>query len=155
MTCNNDSNNEKVKEKRRIYYNKNKYHICNKTLNYYCFKSMEKIRSLCLDTVNDYVNNYPFEKYAEGYIKRELSIRKIHHSQGIYADCYDAGMLAYLYSIHRCAAMRYDHTEFYIKKMIRVYTNCAIFVYNESRNLCKTNGFREIKLDMDTSVSRY
>ena len=133
----------------------NKYRICNSVLNCYCIKSIQKIRDECPGVVGDYINRYPFEKYVERYIKREFFINKIYPAQGRYADCYDAGMFAYLYSIHRCAATRYNHTEPYIKKMIRIYIICAIVVYDETKNLCRKNGFREIPLNAETSVYRY
>ena len=154
-TSEKSSASEEIRGKRRKYYEDNKYRICNHTLNCYCTKSIEQIRGVCLDTVNDYINRYPFEDYAERYINRELYLRKIYPSQSRYADCYDAGMLAYLYSIHRCAAMQYNHTAPYIKKMIRIYIICAIVVYDETNNLCRVNGLREIRLDADTSANRY
>ena len=149
------SSKETIREKRRRYYKDNRYRICNYSLNCYCPKAIKKIRDSCLDAVNDYMDRYSFEEYAERDIKKELSKNKISSSQSVYDDCYDAGMLAYLYSIHRCAAMQYNHTEAYIKKMIRVYVICALVLYNETKNLCRTNGFREIRLDADASVNRY
>jgi len=143
-----------IAEKRRTYYEKNKYRICKNTLDNYCYKAIERIRIICPDLVNYYLKIYPFEKYAELPIKRELRKRGIYPSQDLHDDCYDAGMLAYLYSIHRCAVMNYKHTEAYIKKMICIYITCAIIIYYETRNLCQVNGFREIKLDVEY-LSRY
>jgi len=146
---------EKIREKRRKYYEDNKYRLCNYTLNCYCIRAIEKIRGSYRDAVDEYINRYPFEIYAESSIRKELSKHKIYPSQARHADCYDAGMLAYLYSIHRCAAMKYNHSEYYIKKMIRIYVICAIVVYEETKNLCRINGFFEIRLNADTSVNRY
>jgi len=139
----------KIKEKRREYYEKNRYRICNHTLNSYCLKAMEKIRVSHPEAVDSYIQQYPFEEYAEKYIRRVLYIHKISRSHGMHDDCYDAGMMAYLYSIHRCACMQYTHTQAYIKKMIRIYVVCAIVIYHESRNICRTNGFSEIRLDKE------
>jgi len=143
------------KEKRRKYYEDNKYDICNKTLNKYCVKKIEEVRNLYIDRVNDYIGRYPFEKYADCYIKRELYKYKIFSMHDRYADCYDAGMMAYLYSVHRCAEMLYSHTEAYIKKLIRIYIVCALVIYDDTKNLCHTNGFREIRLDTDAHFDRY
>jgi hypothetical protein len=140
-------NRERLLERKRKHYQENRYSLCYKTLNLYCFKSMERIQHSYSDRVDKYINDYPFEKYAERQIKRELGKHQIYSSHGMYSDCYDAGMLAYLYSIHRCAAMRYDYAASYIIKMIRIYIICAIVIYYESRNLCKLNGFREIPLN--------
>jgi len=88
-----------TKEKRRKYYEDNKYDICNNTLNKYCVKKIEEIRNLHTDRVNDYIERYPFEKCADLYIKSELYKHKVFSMHDRYADCYDAGMMAYLYNI--------------------------------------------------------
>ena len=101
------------------------------------------------------MKNYPFEEYGEIFIIRALRRYGIYPAHGMYADCYDAGMLAYLYSIHRCAFMGYTYTEPYIKKMVRIYIICAIAVYKETKNLCRVNGFTEIRLDADYFSDRF
>ena len=92
---------------------------------------------------------------TDKYIKRELFLRKILPSHGHYDDCYSAGMTAWLYSVHRCAAMRYNHTVAYIRKMIKIYITCALVIYHDAKNLCRVNGFREIRLNADTSANKY
>jgi len=124
---------EEERQRRRKYYEENKYKICHNTINRYCFKSMEKIQDLFPERVNEYTNRFPFEEYAERYIKSELYKHEIFSVQDRYADCFDAGMLAYLYSIHRCAAMQYNHTAAYIKKMIRIYVICAVVIYQDTK----------------------
>ena len=148
-------NRDKILEKKKKYYEANKYKICHNTLNHYCFKSIERIKNICPERINDYISRYPFDEYAEQYIKRKLTLCKIYPKQARYADCYDAGMFAYLYSIHRCAFMNYNHTARYIKKMIRIYIICAIVLYDEERNLCKTNNFKEVRLDSEEYAGRY
>lgn len=145
----------KNREKQKAYIEKNKYRIYNYSLNCYTIKAIEQIRNLHADRVLDYMNRYPFEDYAEQYIKIKLRQQRVYPSQGRYDDCFDAGMLAYLYSIHRCAAMQYAHTEAYIKKLVGIYIIQALVVYDESKYLCKTNGFREIHLDADYSANRF
>ena len=142
-----ENNRAKIAQYRKNYYEKNKYTLCYNTINRDCFKSMEQIKQLCPNSVNKYMLRYPFEEHAERYIKRELYGNRIFSSRELYDDCYDAGMLAYLYSIHRCAFMNYEHTIAYIRKMIRIYIICAIVVYFDARNICKANGFREVRLD--------
>ena len=107
------------------------------------------------DRVDEYIARYPFEEYADSYIRKQLSIYKVYKSHSHYDDCFDAGMMAYLYSIHRCAEMSYSHVEPYIKKLIRIYIICAIVVHNDSKNLCKENNFSEVRLDSETSFDRY
>jgi hypothetical protein len=141
--------NDNHKEQRKSYYEKNRYTICYKTLNEGCFKSMERVRQLCPERILEYFERYPFEMYAEKQIKRQLYRNGINPSRDQYAECYDAGMLAYLYSIHRCAALNCDYVIPYVLKMIRIYVICALVVSNETRNLCRKNGFTEFRLDRD------
>ena len=51
--------------------------------------------------------------------------------------------------------MKYNRSEAYIKKMIRIYIICALVIYDESYNICKENGFKEVRLDVETSQYRY
>jgi hypothetical protein len=150
-----ETNRECLLAYNREYRENKKYALCYRTLNRYCFKSMEQIRCLCPDRVNYYMIRYPFEEYAERHIKKEIYKNGIYPSQAQYADCYDAGMLAYLYSIHRCAAMNCNYAVSYIRKMIRIYIICALVVYRDAKNLCRTNGFREIRLDADAAGRGY
>lgn len=143
------------KEKQRQYYEKNKFTLCIYTINIYPVNKIEKIRSLCPDKADEYISRYPFEGYAEGYIKKRLAIHKVFSSHSHHHDCYDAGVMAYLYSVHRCAEMSYDHVEPYIKKLIRIYIICALAIHNDTRNLCHANDFREIRLDADSSFGRF
>ena len=143
------------REKRKEYYQRNKYRLCHHKLNVYSFNTIEKIGKICTTTVNKYIERYPFEKYANAYIVKELYKYRINTSHDNYDDCYSAGMVAYLYSIHRCAYMKYSHTEAYIKKMIRIYIICALVIYDDTYNLCKENDFKEVRLDAETSQNRY
>jgi hypothetical protein len=145
----------RIRQKRREYYDKNKYTLCNNTINVYCIAKIEKVRSLYMDRVGEYINRYSFEEYADSYIRKQLSIYKINKSHSHYDDCYDAGMMAYLYSVHRCAEMSYSHVEPYIKKLIRIYIICAIVIHNDSKNLCKENNFSEVRLDSEASSDKY
>ena len=143
------------KEKKKQYFQDNKYTLCSKTLNHYCFKKIEAVKKLYAARVSDYLDRYPFDKYADKYIKIALCKKSIFPSQGRYADCYDAGMWAYMYGIHRCAEMSYKHPLAYIKKMIQIYVICAIIVYDDSKNLCDSNGFKKISIDLDPNDRRY
>lgn len=72
---------------------------------------------------------------------------RIFPAQAHYADCYDAGMLAYLYSVHRCAYMGYAHIEAYTAKMIRIYLICAKVAFYEANQLCRENQLYEVRLE--------
>ena len=105
-------NKERIRAKQDKYYEKNRYAICHKKLNRYCFDSMEKIKSLCPDRIDEYTKRYPFEEYADRYIKRTLYLCRIFPNQSRYADCYDAGMITYLYrftDVPQCGTVMLRH----------------------------------------------
>ena len=138
---------EQHKEKRRQYYEKNRYRLCDYSLNYYSPKAIGQIVSICPDTVNEYYSLYPFEEYGEPFIKKRLSGYRVFSHQARYQDCYDAGMLAYLFSIHRCAFLHVENVTAYINKMIRIYVICALVLCDDAKNLCRTNGLKEVRID--------
>ena len=148
-------NQERIRAKQREYYAENRYERCRHSLNSYCVESIRSIGDTCKERVNEYTQRYPFEIYADPYIERMLRKKRISPNNPRYDECYSAGMFAYLYSIHRCALMKYSHVESYIKKMIKVYFVCAIVIYNETNNLCKTHGFRHVQLDAEYAFNRY
>lgn len=135
------------RKEQRTYYQKNRYRLCQQKLEVYTVNSIRRIGVDCPDRVAQYMNIWPYEEWVEQLIRRQLSrwgIPKHHH---LYADCYDAGMLAYLYTIHRCALMGYRHVVPYLIKMIRVLTICALVVGRETENICQTNYLRPYRLD--------
>ena len=159
--------NERAAEYRRKYYGRDKdlrrrpddsdrnVKDCQRTLSQYSYKSIETIQAQFPEIVAQYLARYPFEPYGDSAIRRTLHRRSISPAREEYDDCYEAGMLAYLYSIHRCAAMGCDYTVPYICKIVRIYIVCALAVYHDARNLCRQNGFREIRLDTDAPGRRY
>ena len=143
------------KEYARRYYEKHKVDICKKVLNERASNSIETIQAKYPEAVERYLQLYPFDQYGERNIQNILYRNGLRPSQAAYADCYGNGMLAYLYSIHRCAAMGCHYVVPYIKKMIRIYMLCTLVVYNDSGNLCRANGFREVRLDGDETGRLY
>jgi len=118
-----------------------------KRIDEYCFRAMEKVQKECADKVVCLLERYPFEGFTVKQLRKQLWRFRIYPSQARYDDCYDAGMLAYLYSVHRCAYMGYSNVEGYITKMIRIFLICALVSFQDSKNLCIENGFREVRLD--------
>ena len=105
--------------------------------------------------LSEYYIRYPFEKYGEPYIIKQLNRYRITSCQAKYQDCYDAGMFAYLFSIHRCAYLGFEYVEAYIKKMIGIHVICALAIYDDAKNLCKLNGLKEVRMDADYHLDRY
>ena len=118
-----------------------------KVIGEYCYRAIERVKESCEKKVNHLYEKFPYDEFAEKRLYQLLNRERIYEGQGCYADCVSAGMLAYIYSIHRCAYMGYTNVEGYISKMLRIYILCAVVAYRDSENLCKENGFRQIRLD--------
>ena len=131
-------------EKSRKCYPKSHY---AKVIGEECYRAMEKVKGRREKEVNRLYEKYPYDGFAEKRLHQLLKHKHIYEGQGHYADCVSAGMLAYMYSIHRCADMGYTNVEGYIAKMLRIYIICAIVVYKDAENLCAENGFRQIRID--------
>ena len=118
-----------------------------KVIGEYCYRAIERVKGSCEKKVNHLYEKFPYDGFAEKKLHQLLNREHIYEGQGCYADCVSAGMLAYIYSIHRCAYMGYANVEGYISKMLRIYILCAAVVYRDSDNLCKENAFRQIRID--------
>lgn len=110
---------------------------------------MDRVKAVCPERIEQYLEQWPFETYADRRIKNQLRWWRIYPQHHLYDDCYDAGMLAYFYSIHRCAMMEYQHVHQYIAKMVRIFVICALNVGREAENLCRENDLRLCHMDHD------
>lgn len=133
----------------RTYYERNRYELCRRRLGEECFRAMERVKAVCPERIERYLKQWPFETYADRRIKSQLRWWRIYPQHHLYDDCYDAGMLAYFYSIHRCAMMEYQHVHQYIAKMVRIFVICALNVGREAENLCRENDLRLCHMDHD------
>lgn len=131
----------------RTYYERNRQELCRRRIGEECFRAMEKVRMVCPERIEWYLEQWPFDAYADRRIKSQLWWWHIYPQHYLYDDCYDAGMLAYLYSIHRCAMMEYQHVDQYIAKMVRIFVICALNIGRDAENLCRENGLRPYHLD--------
>lgn len=153
-----NSHEEQIRERRKKYYADNKerfhqyyvehrYEFCLERLEGSSVRSMELIQQQVPDKVSLLFDKWSFEMIAHKKILWQLQRSGIYPGNRLYDDCYDAGMLAYLYTIHRCALMDYQHVEAYLWKLIRIFINCAIVVgkrnYPTSYNdqwICTSSG---------------
>ena len=119
----------------------------DKVIGEYCNRAMERVSGQCEKKIKYLYEQFPYDSFAKKRLEQLLNREHIYDGQGCYADCVSAGMLAYMYSIHRCAYMDYNNVEGYIAKMLRIYILCAIVAYKDAENLCKENGFRQIRID--------
>ncbi len=141
---------------RHQYYMENRLEICRRLLTEYAYRSIERIKALIPERVEAYLRAYPFEECGDRLIRAVLFRHfQLRSRQAEYEDCYEAGMLAYLYSIHRCAVLECSYTVPYIRKMVRIYVNCALVVYHDTRELCRKNQLSEVRLDADPTGRRY
>lgn len=131
------------------YYERNRYELCRRRIGEECFRAMERVKAVCPERIERYLERWPFDAYADRRIRSQLRWWRIHPQHHLYDDCYDAGMLAYLYSIHRCAMMEYQHVNRYIAKLVRVFVICALNTGRETENLCRKNDLRQCCLDHD------
>lgn len=131
----------------RTYYERHRQEICRRRIGEECFRAMEKVKKECPERIERYLEQWPFDAYADRRIRSQLWWWRIDPQHHLYDDCYDAGMLAYLYSIHRCAMMEYQHVNQYIAKMVRIFVICALNIGREAENLCRENNLRLCHLD--------
>lgn len=120
---------------------------CYLTLNRDVFTAMARDRTASGSRVDAYLKKYPFEQVAARAIRVKIAGFGISRGKGEYDDCYDAGMLAYLYTMHRCAALNCDYVIPYLLKMIRIYIRCALVIYRDSHNICRVNNLKECNID--------
>ncbi|MBC8589655.1 hypothetical protein [Wansuia hejianensis] len=146
---------DEIKEKRKQYYQKNRIEICKKTIGIYCDRSIEKIQKVYSREVKALYEKYPFEEYGDRLIKTILLQYGIREGKYECAECYEAGVMAYVYSMNRFAVIECIYIKAYIKKIINIYIKCALVICNESRNICKENGFRHIELDQIDNINKY
>lgn len=138
---------EYFRQMNQRYRQQHRVSISQKTIGEYCYHTIEQIQQKCPNKVERLLKQYPFEGFASRCLRRQLRYFHIYPSQARYDDCYDAGMMAYLYTIHRCAYMGYSYVEAYMAKLIRIYLICAVIVFPDAQNLCKENNLRELNLD--------
>lgn len=138
-----------VQKDSRSYYERNRYELCRRRIGEECFRAMEKVKAVCPERIERYLEQWPFEAYAAKRIKSQLWQWRIYPQHRLYDDCYDAGMLAYLYSVYRCAMMEYQHVNQYIAKMVRIFIICALNAGHETENLCRENNLRLYHIDHD------
>ena len=146
---------ERRKKRRRIYWENNKVRICRQIMDEYIPKVIETARMKAPELMIKYYEKFPFDHYAEPHIKRNLRVNKIWEHNLAYQECYEAGILAYMYSISRCVYSKIENVEGYIRKMIRISFVWGITIFNEGRNICRQNGFSRVYVDSPENSRRY
>ena len=146
---------EKKRKSHRTYWENNKVRLCHHTMDDYIPRVVGAAKQISPDLVTRYYEKFPFELCAEPYIKRYLRANKIWENSLAYQECFEAGILAYMYSISRCVCNRIDNVEGYIRKMIPISFVWGITVYDETRAICCHNGFSRVQLDSPDNARKY
>lgn len=128
---------------------------CRKTIHEYCYKSIKHIGKTRAKEVEELYSKFPYEKFAKGLILKTVNQFGVRQNSYEYDDCFDAGMMAYIYCIHRFAVIDCIYKRAYMYKVISIYIKCAIIVSSESRNICKENHFKLIELDNLDNRNRF
>ena len=121
----------------------------------YIPKVIETARMKAPELMIKYYEKFPFDHYAEPHIKRNLRVNKIWEHNLAYQECYEAGILAYMYSISRCVYSKIENVEGYIRKMIRISFVWGIIIFDEGRNICSQNGFSRVHVDSPENSRKY
>lgn len=129
------------------YYIKNRVKICKRQVDIYMPNSIKKIGLIIPDEIMNLYNLYPFDVYGDPYLKAKLKDYGIRKSDLAFDECYDAAMIGYIYSIHRCAYMKYAHIENYIKFMIRCCIKIGVVLAYKERYAMSNNNFKIVYLD--------
>ena len=108
---------------------------------------MARIKAQIPDVVEEMYERYPYEEYGDKIAKIILRKRGIYDNSLAYQECYDAAITAYLYSMHRCAIASGVSVRAYIYKMIGIYVNAALVIYDDSKNICMENNLQKIAID--------
>ena len=88
--------------------------------------------------------------------ERRKKRRRIYWENNLaYQECYEAVILAYMYSISRCVYSKIENVEGYIRKMIRISFVWGITIFDEGRNICSQNGFSRVHVDSPENSRKY
>lgn len=141
-------NHEHVLEYKRAYWRANRRRL-SRMLEGYMLSAMERIYAACPERVAEYLERWPYERYGEAQTARALRRAHVFPGHALHDDCVDACMLAYMYSVYRCAYMGYEHTEQYILKLLRIAVANALIAGDETAAICEANGFTRFELDRE------
>ena len=85
-----------------------------------------------------------------------MTYKGIFYNKREYSDCLSVSAIAYMYSISQCAYRGYDgkHVKGYIKKLMPIYINCQLIIYDDERNLCQTNNLKQINIDDENWIGK-
>ena len=142
------------KEQKPTYYERNKFKCSNYTIENEK-KVIKKIRESHAAVVDSYYEKYPFEEY-ESYVIYVMHCKGIFYNRREYSDCFSISAIAYMYSISQCAYRGYNgkRVKAYIKKLIPIYINCQLIIYDDGRNLCQINNFKQINIDDENWIGK-
>ena len=149
------TNQEKSKRYYRDYYVKNRVKLCENKIEVYMPNTIKKIGAIIPGDIIKLYEKYPFEIYGSPYLSKMLKTYGVRQNEVAFAECYEAGMLGYIYSIHRCAYKGYTHTENYIKFMLRCCIKMGLVLANKERYAMKSENYEMVYLDDEINRNRF
>ncbi len=145
---------EELLAKKHEYYLKNRLRICRDALERYVPDAVEKIAAQCPEAVAECAARWPYEDFEPG-IRRCIARLGIRPGALEYDDCFEAGMLAWLYGVHRCALMGYEHVGAYVGRVTAILVRCAAAAALETEAILAEHGLKRWELDRDGLPERY
>ena len=145
---------EELLAKKHEYYLKNRLRICRDALERYVPDAVEKIAAQCPEAVAECAARWPYEDFEPG-IRRCIARLGIRPGALEYDDCFEAGMLAWLYGVHRCALMGYEHVGAYVGRVTAILVRCAAAAALEAEAILAEHGLKRWELDRDGLPERY
>lgn len=134
-------------EKKRNYYELNRFECCKRRLGILLDRSLEKVKSILKceyeEKISEFKNKYPFELKFYEYAKSILKYYGIKTNFFIYDECISSVYISYNYSIHRVTVNNCQHIENYIKRMIKVFIICTLNTYDTKRQICLYHNLKQ------------
>lgn len=140
---------ERRREYKKQYYLKNRIKICKSVINEYCYRCIEKAKENHPNRMRRLYTKYPFETYGENCFKSLRYRFHIRKDSCLFQECYDASMLAYMYSVSRCC-INVELEEYIIKylyKVMKIYFICVLNIDKERKEICKEHHLSWIDQD--------
>lgn len=118
-------------------------------------KAIREISAMIPDEISKSYEKYPFERYGIPYLHKILNKYGIGKNKAAFDECFDTAMMGYMYSVHRCAYMRYNHTENYIKHMIKCCIKIGLVLANKDMYAMRGENYKRVYLDDEKNLNRF
>lgn len=129
--------------------------LCQKKVDIYMPKAIKTIRDLIPNEITKLYERFPFDICAQPYLLKQLKKYGIQKNRIAFDECFDVTMIGYIYSIHRCAYMKYSHVENYIKHMVKCCVTIGLVLANKEIYSMNRENIRTVCLDEEKNKNRF